>query len=190
MLPFFSGERFPIKDPKARGLLFGLTMTHGKAHIIKSILESIIFTLRWIIESIQEHGAKIEEVRVGGGGARSSVWRQIQSDILGKQVVHTKVEESSALGAAMLAAIGLGIYHDLDEASNKMIQIAGRHEPNMRNYQKYGDFFKLYKDYYFASKKFYEELSRIITIHNEYLFCFPQFKKRCNTILMKIMKDE
>jgi gluconokinase len=167
MLPFFSGERFPINDPKARGLLFGLTLSHGKAHIIRSILESIVFTIRWIMESIQEHGAKIDEVRVGGGGARSSVWRQIQSDILGKLVVHTKVEESSASGAAMLAAVGLGIYLDLDEASNKMIKTAGRHEPNLSNYQKYGVIFKLYKDFYFASKKFSEELSRIITINNE-----------------------
>ena len=88
MLPFFSGERFPIRDPKARGVLFGLTLLHGKAHIARSILESIIFTLRWIMESIQEHGAKIDEVRVGGGGARSSVWRQVQADILGLSLIH------------------------------------------------------------------------------------------------------
>lgn len=158
MLPFFSGERFPIRDSKARGVLFGLTLQHGKAHIARAILESVVFTLRWIMESIQEHNTKIDEVRVGGGGARSSVWRKIQADILGKPIVYTKVEESSALGAVMLAAISLGIYDDLEESSKNMVHTVGRQEPDLKIHHKYRNNFEMYKEYYYASRKFFEEL--------------------------------
>lgn len=158
LLPFFSGERFPIRDPKARGVLFGLTLRHGKGHIARAILESVVFTLRWIMESLQEHSAIIREIRVGGGGARSSVWRQIQADVLGKPVVHTRVEESSALGAAMLAAIGLGIYEDLKSASKNMIETVARQEPDLQTHTNYQRSFEMYKDYYYASRKFFEKL--------------------------------
>jgi gluconokinase len=156
MLPFLGGERFPIRDPKASGVLLGLTLSHGKVHITKAILEGIVFTFRWIMETLEKHGAKIEEVRVGGGGARSKVWRQIQADILGKTLIYMKVEESSALGAAVLSAISLGIYKNLEEAKQNMIKISGKHYPNLKNHRRYLQIFKTYKSLYQASKKFFK----------------------------------
>jgi len=161
MIPFFAGERFPVRDPRARGILFGLTLSHGKPHIIRAIMESVIFTLKWIMNILEEQGINIREVRVGGGGARSNVWRQIQADILGKPVVHTKVEEASALGAAMIAAISSGVYKDLREAARSMVKIAERHEPNVENHGKYMRIFRLYRELYTASRRFYEEISKI-----------------------------
>jgi gluconokinase len=161
MLPFFSGERFPIRDPKARGVLFGLTLSHRKAHIARTILESIVYTLRWVMETLEEHGLTINEIRSGGGGARSSIWRQIQADIFGKPVVHTQVEEASALGAAMLGTISQGIYKDLHDASDNMVKIAGLHKPNQAYHKKYLKIYSMYKELYQVTTKFYEELSRM-----------------------------
>ncbi|MEM2875836.1 MAG: xylulokinase [Candidatus Bathyarchaeia archaeon] len=161
MVPFFAGERFPVRDPKARGILFGLTLEHSKPHITRAILESIMYTLKWIMDILEGHGITIKEIRVGGGGARSSVWRQIQADVLGKTTLYMKVEEASALGAAMLAAISLGIYKDLESASKNMVEVAGSHEPNLENNRRYLEMFRIYRGLYNASKRFYEELSRM-----------------------------
>jgi len=155
MVPFLSGERFPVRNPKARGMVFGLTLAHGRAHVIRAIMESIVFTLKWIMESMEEQGLTIDEVRVSGGGARSHIWRQIQADVLGKPMTHTKIEEASALGAAMLAAISLGIYRDLKDASRNMVKIIERHIPNPEIHQKYEDMFRMYRELYGALKKFY-----------------------------------
>jgi len=154
MVPFFAGERFPVRDPKAKGTIFGLTLAHGRAHVIRAIMESVVFTLKWIMEAMEEQGLAINEVRVSGGGARSRIWRQIQADVLGKPVAHTKIEEASALGAAMLAAISLGIYKDLNDASRNMVKIMERHTPNPEVHSKYEDMFQMYKDLYGALRKF------------------------------------
>jgi gluconokinase len=161
MLPFFSGERFPIRNPKAKGVIFGLSLSHGTGHLARAIVESVVYTLRWVMETMEKHGALIDEVRSGGGGARTNYWRQIQADILGKPVAHTKVEEASALGAAMLAALKLGVYKDLADASENMVRTVGYHNPNYEKHQKYLRMFKLYKELYSASERFYEELSSI-----------------------------
>jgi len=161
MVPFFAGERFPVRDSKARGIIFGLALTHGKAHIIRAIMESVVYTLKWIVDAMEEQGITINEVRAGGGGARSPVWRQIQADVLGKPVVHTKVEEASALGAAMVAAISLRIYKDLNDASRCMVKVMERHEPNPEFHRKYLAMFKMYKELYEVSGRFYEELLRV-----------------------------
>jgi len=157
MVPFFAGERFPVRDPRARGVIFGLTLAHDRAHIIRAIMESVVLTLNWIMEAMEEQGLTIDEVRVSGGGARSRVWRQIQADVLGKPVAHTKIEEASALGAAMLAAISLRIYKDLSDASRNMVKIVERHKPDPQTHRKYQAMFKIYKELYGSLRKFYEE---------------------------------
>ena len=106
---------------------------------------------------MEEQGLAINEVRVSGGGARSHIWRQIQADVLGKPVAHTKIEEASALGAAMLAAISLGIHKDLSDASRNMVKIVERHTPNPEVHRKYESMFQMYKELYRALRKFYEE---------------------------------
>jgi len=161
MVPFFAGERFPVRDPKAKGVLFGLTLAHGRAHVIRAIMESVTYTLRWIMEIMEKQGVTIKEIRIGGGGARSSLWRQIAADVLGRTVVHTEVEEASALGAAMLAAISLGLYRDLEDASKGMVKAVSRHEPDLEAHQRYTSMFGVYKRLYETLREFYDELQRI-----------------------------
>lgn len=161
MVPFMAGERFPVRDPKARGVIFGLTLSHGKPHFIRAIMESVIYTLRWIMEIMKDQGVQIQQVRIGGGGARSPLWRQITADILGKKVAHTRVEEASALGAALLAAVKGGFYSSLQEASRKMVNVISIHYPDMNNHEGYSSLFRLYKDLYSSLGRLYKSLGQI-----------------------------
>src|SRR6266851_6623972 len=84
--PYLMGERTPHLDPTARGMLLGLTASHTRAHVIRAILEGVAFSLRDTFTIFQEIGVPVETIRLGGGGAQSELWRQIQADIYGRQV--------------------------------------------------------------------------------------------------------
>jgi xylulokinase len=89
-LPYLTGERTPYPDPQARGAFVGLTVRHGKSHVVRSVLEGVSFGLRDSLELIKSLGLPIEQVRASGGGARSSLWRQIQADVFGTELVMVK----------------------------------------------------------------------------------------------------
>ena len=105
-LPYLMGERTPHLDSQARGMWFGLTAAHTRAHLIRSILEGVAFSLRDSLEIFQELKIPVEQIRASGGGSRSFTWRQIQADIYGKELVTLRTSEGSALGAALLAGVG------------------------------------------------------------------------------------
>lgn len=152
-VPFLSGERFPVRDASATGIMSGLTLRHGRDHVLRSMLEGVSFTLKWIMDALEESGLELDEVRVGGGGARSAVWRGIEADVWGKRVSWTKVDEASALGAAMLGAVRIGVYGDLAKASENMVEVAGEHEPNVENHLRYVSLFERFKRLYALSKR-------------------------------------
>jgi gluconokinase len=156
-LPFMSGERFPIRDPYVRAMLFGLSLAHGKPHIIRCMMEGITFTLRWIQEAIEEH-AKVNAIKISGGGAKSSLWRQIVSDVFGKKVIRTEVEEASALGAAMLAGIAIGDFSNMEKAANEMVKDVEVHEPSYTTHEQYSRLFEIYKRIYKNCRGYCEEL--------------------------------
>ena len=108
-LPYLSGERCPYPDPAARGVFFGLNLTHSKPHLIRSVLEGVSFGLRDCFELIKGLGVGFTEVRASGGGARSRLWRQIQADILGHEIATMSVDEGSAYGAALLDELVIGL---------------------------------------------------------------------------------
>lgn len=149
VLPFFSGERFPVRDPFSRCVIFGLTLRHGRHHLIRGLMEGVIYTLRWIYEAMEENGLKGCIIRTGGGGSRSRLWRQIQADVFKMPVERTEVEEASLLGAAIMGAIAIGLYKDVEEAVSNMVRVKERIDPIKENFSKYErayDFFKyLYK---------------------------------------------
>ena len=159
-LPFMSGERFPIRDPYVRGMLFGLSLGHGKGHIIRSMIEGITFTIKWIADALEEH-TRIEEIKISGGGARSRLWRQIVSDIFEKKVVKTNVEEASALGAAILAGIAVGDYKNMEEASEKLVKDEEVHEPKPENVKVYRKYFEIFKEAYKGSREYCERLLQV-----------------------------
>src|SRR5207253_5551636 len=111
-------------DPHARAALVGLTASHTRAHIVRAILEGVAFSLRDTFEIFKEMGVPIETIRLGGGGARSILWRQIQADVYGREVETVKAEEGAAYGAALLAGVGAGAWASVDDACEKVVQVA------------------------------------------------------------------
>ncbi|HEX7295165.1 MAG TPA: xylulokinase, partial [Pyrinomonadaceae bacterium] len=104
--PYLMGERTPHLDPNARAALVGLTASHTRGHVVRAILEGVAFSLRDSFEIFREMNVPVESIRLGGGGARSKLWRQIQADIYGHSVDIVQAEEGAAYGAALLAGVG------------------------------------------------------------------------------------
>ena len=146
--PYLMGERTPHLDPHARAALVGLTASHTRAHVVRAILEGVAFSLRDTFEIFKAMNVPVEEVRLGGGGARSSLWRQIQADIYGREVKTVEAEEGAAYGAALLAGVAAGAWPSVDAACDAVVRIASTIEPDTesvnlldRQYQK---FMKIY----------------------------------------------
>jgi xylulokinase len=142
--PYLMGERTPHLDPHARGALVGLTASHTRSHIIRAILEGVAFSLRDTFSIFAAMEVPVETIRLGGGGARSRLWQQIQADIYGQTVELVEADEGGAYGAALLAAVGVGAWASVDEACNNAVKVRERIEPESaaitlmdRNYQTY-----------------------------------------------------
>jgi xylulokinase len=131
--PYLMGERTPYLDPSARGGLFGLTASHTRAHVIRAILEGVAFSLRDTLTIFHEIGVPVETVRLGGGGARSPLWRQIQADVYGQRVEIVEAEEGAAYGAAILAGVGAKAWPTVDAACEAVVRIAGDVDRNSRD---------------------------------------------------------
>jgi xylulokinase len=128
--PYLMGERTPYLDPTARGMLVGLTASHTRAHVIRAILEGVAFSLRDTFTIFQEIEVPVKRIRLGGGGARSALWRQIQADVYGQQVETVEAEEGAAYGAAILAGVGAKAWPSVDAACSAVVRIAGNTTPN------------------------------------------------------------
>ena len=131
--PYLMGERTPHLDPSARGALVGLTASHTRAHVIRAILEGVAFSLRDTLEIFKEMNVPVETIRLGGGGARSSLWRQTQADVYGHEVEMVEAEEGAAYGAALLAGVGSGIWPSVDAACGEVVHVADRVTPEPAN---------------------------------------------------------
>jgi xylulokinase len=128
--PYLMGERTPHLDPHARAALVGLTASHTRAHVVRAILEGVAFSLRDTFEIFAEMNVPVGEVRLGGGGARSGLWRQIQADVYGHVAKIVEAEEGAAYGAALLAGVGAGAWQTVDQACDSVVRIKSSCEPN------------------------------------------------------------
>jgi xylulokinase len=127
--PYLMGERTPHLDSNARGALIGLTVSHTRAHVVRAILEGVAFSLRDTFTLFSEMNVPVTSIRLGGGGARSPLWRQIQADVYGHAVEIVEAEEGAAYGAALLAGVGAGVWPSVDAACTATVRIAGRVTP-------------------------------------------------------------
>jgi xylulokinase len=152
LLPFFAGANAPENDLSARGVWYGLTLKHGKAHFARAIQEAVGFMLRGLLGLIRDADIPIQEVRCMGGAARSDLWLQIKADVCGLPMVRMQEEEAAALGCALLAAVALGDYADPGEAARAMVRLGRRFEPQAANRAVYGRQFELYRELYRALK--------------------------------------
>ncbi|MEM2739463.1 MAG: FGGY-family carbohydrate kinase, partial [Candidatus Bathyarchaeia archaeon] len=150
ILPFLSGERFPVRDPYAKALFFGLTLGHRRGHIVRALMEAPIYTLRWIADSMRENMLNARVARIGGGGASSKLWRRICSGILNLRIEYIGFEESSLIGAAILAALGLGYYSSIGRALDEAIDIVEVDDPVSYEVEIYKERYSLYRRLYEA----------------------------------------
>jgi xylulokinase len=146
--PYLMGERTPHLDPHARGALVGITASHTRAHVIRAILEGVAFSLRDTLTIFSELKLPIESIRLGGGGARGALWRQVQADVYGMPVDLVEAEEGPAYGAALLAGVGTGVWTSVENACEAAVHVAERVEPDKQHAalmdRQYGAFRKLY----------------------------------------------
>ncbi len=149
-LPYLMGERTPHLDVNARAAFVGLTASHTKAHLTRAVLEGVAFSLRDSLEIFKETGAKIEKIRLGGGGAKSPLWQQIQADVYNKEVEILEADEGSAFGAAILAGVGAGAWSSVEEACEKTIRVSETVQPNEESAEKLNGNYEAYKLLYAA----------------------------------------
>jgi xylulokinase len=120
--PYLMGERTPHCDPNARAALFGLAANHGRGHIVRALMEGVAFSLRDTLSIFAELHVPVDRVRLGGGGSRSALWRQIQADVYGCAVDTASADEGAAYGAAILAAVGIGLWPTVDAACDALVR--------------------------------------------------------------------
>ncbi|MDH5624203.1 MAG: FGGY family carbohydrate kinase [Candidatus Bathyarchaeota archaeon] len=131
----------------SRGIVWGLSFSHTKAHLARAILESAGYGMNFFIEVMGGQGIEVSEIRVDGGGARSALWRQIQADITGKPIVLTRViEDASALGAAILTSYGVGLHKTIDEAITAMVKVTEKITPIPENCEVYDRIYPKFAD--------------------------------------------
>ncbi|AQY52213.1 xylulose kinase [Listeria weihenstephanensis FSL R9-0317] len=158
--PYIVGERTPYADSKIRGSFIGIDARHTRTHFAKAVLEGITFSLRDSMQSMKNRAQKkFESVISTGGGAQNEDWLQMQADILGVQIETLVSEQGPALGAAMIAAVGSGIFDDLASAVPTFIKKKASYSPNMENHKVYDDFYEAYQEIYPATKQICERLN-------------------------------
>jgi xylulokinase len=163
-LPYLTGERTPYPDPNARGVFFGLTLRHGKAHLTRAVLEGVSYGLLDSLELMRALGLAIEQVRASGGGARSSLWRQILADVFGAEIVTVNVTEGAAYGAALLAGVGAGVYADVPTACEAALRLTGRTEPGPAA-PVYADYYPRYRALYPALASEFAAIAEVVGRH-------------------------
>ncbi len=147
-LPYLSGERSPIWNPKARGVVFGLTLNHTRGDVLRSILEGGAYAVRDNLDVFTARGFAVQAIRITGGGARSPLWRQIMADVLGVPLFIPSTVETATLGAAILAGCGAGVYRSPQAAAHRLVKVVAGETPRPHLHARYETYFTLFKTIY------------------------------------------
>ena len=157
-----TGERTPHFDPDAKGAWVGLTVRHGRAHLIRSVLEGAAYAMRDSLELIREMGDPVSQVRLSGGGARNPLWRQIQADVYGLDVHTLNSTEGPAFGVALLAQVGTGGFSSVPEACDATIRLEEKTavDPKARAFYDRG--YPLYRQLYQDLRGSFAEIGKLV----------------------------
>ena len=161
-LPYLTGERTPHPDPLARGAFVGLTVRHTKAHMARAVLEGVSYGLRDSLEIMKSMGVSIGNIRCSGGGAKSSVWRQIQADVFNYPLSTIAIDEGPALGAALLAGVGVGTYSSVEEACSAVVKVSRGASVIEENARVYEEYYRIYGGLYPALKATFAEIGALV----------------------------
>jgi xylulokinase len=160
ILPYFLGEKTPILDPSARGVCVGLTLHHGRGHLHRAVLEAVAYAFRHHVDVLTEGGHRVRRIRVMDGGARSALWRQIVSDVLGRPLAYAPgADRGSAHGVAIVAGVAVGLWGwqgpPAADASEEV------HEPEPAAADRYGALYQIYRDLYPHLRDDFAALARL-----------------------------
>ncbi|TMC67019.1 MAG: xylulose kinase, partial [Chloroflexota bacterium] len=133
----WQGNRTPYTDSEARGMIWGLTLKHDTTHIYRAIVEGICYGTELIFRTLRNYGFQPQQIVACGGPLKSQFWMQIHADVSNLPITFTKVDEAAVLGSAILAAVGAGIYPNLQEAANHMVHTSHRIEPDQQRHKEY-----------------------------------------------------
>ncbi|MBQ7572835.1 MAG: xylulokinase [Clostridia bacterium] len=151
-VPYLMGERTPHLDPDCRGAFVGISGMHTRADFIRAVMEGVIYSLRDCSEVLKEMGISPTQMAACGGGAVSGLWRTMLSDVLDVNVCTMSSKEGPALGAAILAGVGAGVYGSVQEACQKVVKKVSVCEPDIKNHIQYEKVYQMYKKIYPALK--------------------------------------
>ena len=160
-LPYLMGERTPHLDPDARGVFFGLSAMHTKRDMLRAVMEGVTYSLRDCVEVCREMGVSVSDMMACGGGGTSPVWRQMLADLYGVPVGTVESKEGPALGVAILAMVGAGMYASVPEACDAVIRTGQIQQPIAENIPAYEKYYRLYTQVYPALKEQFAALAAL-----------------------------
>jgi sugar (pentulose or hexulose) kinase len=161
ILPYLMGERAPIWDTQARGVLFGLSLNHTKGHLVRAMMEAVAYALYDSYQLLIQSGLTINYPLVlNEGGAASRLWRQIITDVFATPTVLVKRRTGAPFGDAILAGVATGVFPDFNVAK-QWAEYAARMEPNLEHHTRYMEYFTLYKQLYAHVKEDFASLARL-----------------------------
>jgi len=154
-LPYLTGVNSPELDPKAKGVFYGINISHSRAHFARSVMEGIAYLIRKNLDYLQKLNIKTNKLISLGGGSKSNIWNQIKADVTGKKIILMEKEDAALLGAAILAAVNLGLYKDYKSAIDEVVKVK-----KVYNSKKYN----IYNDKYMIFLRLYDKLKDIFNI--------------------------
>ena len=160
-LPYLMGERTPHLDPDARGVFFGLSGMHTRRDMLRAVMEGVTYSLRDCVEVFREMGVNVSDMMACGGGGSSPVWRQMLADLYACPVKTVDSKEGPALGVAILAAVGAGLYASVPEACGAIVHTANVQEPVAENIPEYEKYYRMYRSIYPALKDRFAALAAL-----------------------------
>ena len=160
-LPYLMGERCPHPDPDCRGVFFGLSAVHQKAHLIRSVMEGVAYSQAECVEVFRQMHVPVSNMIICGGGGKSRLWRQILCSLYGCPVSTLKVDEGPALGAAILAGVGAKVFSSVEEGADALVKVNPPEMPDPENQKIYGEYLACYRNVYRALKDEYKVLAKL-----------------------------
>ncbi|WP_302779174.1 xylulokinase [Anaerotruncus colihominis] len=160
-LPYLMGERSPLLDENSRGVFFGLSAIHTKYDLLRAVMEGVTYSQRQCLDVLRGMGVVSTEMLACGGGGSSPLWRQMLADVYGCPVKTVVSKEGPALGAAILAGVGAGLYPNVQEACRGMIQTNPAQQPDAQASEQYERFYQVYQSLYPALRESFQRLSKL-----------------------------
>ena len=161
-LPYMMGERTPHLDPNAKGVFFGLSAKHEKPDMLRAVMEGVVYSLKDCLDIIKEMNVDISEVRASGGGGKSKLWRQMQAAVFGNEFTKINSTEGPAIGVALLAGVGTGVYDSVQQACEATIKVKTKQEPDKELSNIYSKYHRIYANLYKSLKQDYVDLAELI----------------------------